>query len=115
MERFDTIVDVCFLVMGIACAVFVIVMRKRFDPWVSIPVCIAWLLKGSRTIYYDWFSAAIRNLKTDEAFLFVEKAQRITGIMDVLVELLLCGVLLRLISSGLFWYRYKKEVQALKK
>lgn len=115
MERFDTVVDVCFLIMGIACTVFVIAMRKRFDPWVSIPVCTAWLLKCCRTIYYDWFSAAIRNLETDEAFLFVAKAQRITGIIDILAELLLCGVLLRLISSGLFWYRYKKEVQAFKK
>jgi len=115
MEKFDTAVDVCLLVLGIACAVFVISMRKRFDPWVSIPICIAWLLKCGRTIYYDWFFAAIRDLKTDEAFLFVAKAQRITGIMDVLVELLLCGTLLRLISMGLFWYRYKKTVKSLKK
>lgn len=88
---------------------------KRFDPWLSVPVCAAWLLKCGRTIYYDWFSTAIRDMETNEAFLLAAKAQQVTAVMDVLTELLLCAAILRILITGWFWYRYRKTVKAFNK
>ena len=107
----DLLFDICFLLLAIAGTSFVVVMRKRFDLWLSLPTCAAWVLKGARHLYYDWMLAAIQNMKGEEIYLFVRKAHLAMGGMDQLVMLFLYAALVRLGILGLYshWYRKARK------
>ncbi|MBR7179411.1 MAG: hypothetical protein IKD27_07855 [Oscillospiraceae bacterium] len=107
----DLLFDVCFFLLAIAGTSFVIVMRKRFDLLLSLPICIAWALKGARHLYSDWMVVAVRNMETEDIFLFVRKAHLALGGMDLLVALFLCAALVRLGILCLYshWYRKARK------
>lgn len=108
----DLLLDVCFFLLAIAGTVFVRINRKRFDLWLSLPTCAAWLLKGVRHLYYDWMISAVNHMKPDDVLLFIRKSHLMLNGMDALVNLFLCAALVRLVILCLHsrWYR-----KALKK
>lgn len=108
----DLLFDVCFFLLAIAGTVFVVANRKRFDLWLSLPTCAAWILKGARHLYYDWMISAVNQVKVDDVYLFMRKAHLVLNGMDALVNLFICAALVRLVILGLHsrWYR-----KALKK
>lgn len=109
----DLILDVCFFVLAIAGMVFVIMNRKRFDLWLSLPTCAAWLLKGARYLYYDWMLAAMRNMKAEDVYLFMRKAHAVLTGMDFWVNLFLFTALVRLVILGLYSRWYRKTLKKL--
>ena len=109
----DLLFDVCFFLLAIVGTSFVIVMRKGFDLWLSLPICIAWVLKGARHLYSDWMVAAVRNMETEDIFLFVRKAHLALGGMDRLVALFLCAALVRLGILCLYSRWYGKALKKL--
>ena len=113
MELLDVLLDICFLLAGIACAVFVIRKRRSFDLWVSLPVCGAWVLKGIRLLCYDWVIAALETLSEEQVFSFMLKAHRTLQGMDALVFILLGVALLRLVNEGAWLHRYRKAMKQL--
>ena len=119
MKSIDLIPDICFLVLGIACTVFVIVKRKRFDIWMSLFACAAWITKGIRLLYYDWHiitMETMRNAGQDmHAFIFAQKAHLALAGMDALTNLFLFASFVRLIIVGLHWHWYRKAITTLNK
>ena len=109
----DLLFDVCFFLLAIVGTSFVIVMRKRFDLWLSLPICIAWVLKGARHLCYDWMVAAVRNMETEDIFLFVRKAHLALEGIDRLITLLLCAALVRLGILCLYSRWYRKALKEL--
>ena len=99
--------DICFFLFAIAGTLFVVVKRNRFDLWLSLPTCAAWVLKGARHLYFDWMSAAMGNMEAEDIFLFVRKAHLVLGGMDRLVTLFLCAALGRvgILAQYSRWYR----------
>ena len=115
MEKLELLWDAGFFALGIVCAAFVITKRKRFDLWISLPVCLSWVIKGVRHLYYDWVILAAKNLSADEIFPFLKRAHFIADRMDTLVNILLCEALLRLIIVGLSSRWYKKAIKTVSK
>ncbi|MBR6595772.1 MAG: hypothetical protein IKK72_04270 [Oscillospiraceae bacterium] len=115
MEKLELLLDTGFFALGIACTVFVIMKRKRFDLWLSLPVCLSWVIKGVRQLYYDWAIFAAKNMRAEEIFPFLKRAHFITDGMDALVNILLCGALIRLVIVGLFSLWYKKAIKTVSK
>ena len=115
MELIDLLLDTCFLVLGIAGMVFVIVMRKRFDLWMSLLTCTAWVSKGVRLLYYDWILIALNDMKENQVFLFMKNAHLALQGMDTLVNLLLFAALVLLAMIGLYFRWYKKAIKSLVK
>lgn len=103
----DLLLDVCFFLLAIAGTVFVLINRKHFDLWLSLPTCAAWFLKGARHLYYDWMISAVNHMKPDDVLLFMRKSHLTLNGMDALVTLFLCAALVRLVIFGLHsrWYR----------
>ena len=99
--------DICFFLLAVAGTLFVVVKRNRFDLWLSLPTCAAWVLKGGRHLYYDWMNAAMRNMESEDMYLLVRKAHLVLGGMDHLVTLFLCTALVRVGILALYsrWYR----------
>lgn len=108
----DLLFDICYFLLAIAGTVFVLINRKRFDLWLSLPTCAAWILKGARHLYYDWMISAVNNMKPEDVLLFMQKSHLALKGMDALINLFLCAALVRLVILGLHsrWYR-----KALKK
>ena len=115
MEKLELLLDTGFFALGIVCTVFVIMKRKRFDLWLSLPVCLSWVIKGVRHLYYDWVIHAAKNMSTYEIFPFLKKENSITDGMDALVNILLCGALIRLVIVGLFSLWNKKAIKTVSK
>lgn len=115
MEMLELLLDAGFFTLSIVCTIFVILKRKRFDLWISLPACLSWVIKGVRHLYYDWVILAAKNMSVDEIFSFLKRANIITDGMDALVNILLCGALLRLIIVGLFSLWYKKAIKTVSK
>lgn len=111
----DMLLDVCFILLAIAGTAFVVVNRKRFDMWLSLLTCTAWIIKGARYLCYDWILAAVNHMKADEVFLFMRKAHVTLNGMDALVNLFLYAALIRLVILGLFSRWYKKALKSLHK
>lgn len=111
----DLLLDVCFLLSGIAGTAFILIMRKRFDMWVSLLTCTAWVLKGARHLYYDWLLAAVNNVREDDVFLLMRKAHIILEGMDTMVIILLHAALVRMAIVGLYLRWYKKALKSLDK
>ncbi len=103
----DLLFDLCFFLFAIAGTSFVVGKHDRFDLWLSLPTCAAWVLKGGRHLYYDWMIAAMRNMEAGDMYLFVRKAHLVLGGMDRLVAIFLCAALVRVGILGLYsrWYR----------
>lgn len=119
MENINLFLDICFLILGIACTVFVIVKRKRFDLWMSLFACAAWITKGIRLLSFDWHVItleAMRNAgQNADAFAFVQKAYIALAGMDALANLFLFAAFARLIIVGLYWRWYRKAINTLSK
>ena len=109
----DLLFDVCFFLLALAGTSFVVVMRKGFDLWLSLPTCAAWVLKGARHLCYDWMVAAMRNMETEDIYLFVRKADFALGGMDRFVTLFLCAALVRLGILCLYSRWYRKALKEL--
>lgn len=115
MTLFDLVFDGCFLLLGIAGTVFVIANRKRLDMWISLPACMAWVLKGARHLCFDCVFAALDNMEVDNVFLFVKKANLALEAMDSGVMLLLCAALARMAIIALYSLWYRKAIKSLDK
>lgn len=113
MVQIELLSDVCFLILGIAGAVFVTVMRKHFDKWISLLTCTAWVLKGIRLLCYDWIIIALDNVKENKAFLFMQNAHLALQGIDTLVDILLLAALVRLVMIGLYSRWYNKAIKTL--
>ena len=113
MEMLELLLDAGFFALSIVCTIFVILKRKRFDLWISLPACLSWAIKGVRHLYYDWVIFAARNMRAEEIFPFLKKANFITDGMDALVNILLCGALLRLIIIVFSILWYKKTIKTV--
>lgn len=119
MENIDLFLDICFLILGIACTVFVIVKRKRFDLCMSLFACAAWITKGIRLLYFNWHVItleAMRNAgQNADAFVFVQKSSLTLTGMDALANLFLFAAFVRLLIIGLYWRWYQKAINTLEK
>lgn len=111
----DLLLDVCFLLSGIGGTVVVLINRKSFDMWMSLPICMAWILKGVRYIYYDWIVAAADHMKADEVVRFIQNGHLTLTRMDTLVHCLLFMALVRLVIVGMFLRWYKKILETQNK
>lgn len=115
MELLDLFWDACFLGLSIAGTIFVIVMRKRFDLWMSLLTCAAWVFKGVRLLYYDLMILALNDAKGNGVVLFMQNAQVALQRVDALVNVLLCAALARLAMIGLYLRWYNKAKRSLDK
>jgi len=116
MGGIDLFLDASFLILGIAGAVFVIVMRKRFDIWMSLLTCTAWVLKGVRLLCYDWYLITLEKMlsagQVNDVFQLMQNVAIALQGVDTLVNLLLFAALGRLMLMGLFlrWYNRAQKV-----
>lgn len=116
MEGIDLFLDACFLLLGIAGMVFVIVKRKHFDIWMSVLTCSAWVFKGVRLLYYDWYlitlDAMLNSGQGNDVFRFMQNLTNVVQVIDILVNLLLFAAVVRLVLIGQFlrWYNKAQKV-----
>ena len=119
MESIDLFLDICFLILGIAGTVFVIVRRKRFDIWMSLFACAAWITKSIQLLYFDWHLITLETMRNAgqnaDAFVFVQKAYLALTGMDTLANLFLFVSFVRVVILGMYWRWYQKAINTLGK
>lgn len=98
----DWIIDGFVLIFGIAGTVFMIIKRKNFDLWISIPVCAACILKGIRSFCYEWFERAMKNTQEITATINLMRiAQVVLDWLDETIILFLIAALIALLCQPL--------------
>ena len=108
----DWILDGCFLLLGIAGTVLVIIKHKRFDKGIALFACAAWICKGVRLLGYDYVHLTINHMKNEEVYLFLQKASSALQVLDALVGIFLFVALVRLAILASYTRWYKKQMQA---
>ena len=108
----DWILDGCFLLLGIACTVLVMVKRKRFHKGIALLTCTAWIFKGVRLLGYDYVQTAINHMEKERVYLFIQKASVLLQLLDAIIGILLVVALIRLLILASYAWRYKKQLQA---
>ena len=110
--NFDWALDICFLICGLISLIVVSVCWKRFDLWLAVPVCIAWICKGIRALYYDCFINTMKN--TGEVSNMHAQVRHVTAIaplMDGVITVLLIAALICLFVKWLYRRWYKKAIR----
>ena len=108
----DWILDGCFLLLGIACTIFVIVKRKRFHKGIALFTCAAWIFKGVRLLGYNYVHTAMNHMAKEEVYLYLQKASLALQALDALVGIFLFAALARLLILASYTRWYKKQMQA---
>ncbi len=108
----DWILDGCFLLLGIAGTVLVIIKHKRFDKGIALFICAAWICKGVRLLGYDYVHLTINHMKKEEVYLFLQKASSALQVLDALIGIFLFVALVPLAIFATYTRWYKKQMQA---